>query len=207
MLMTEKEITFCKKYDAHNRSYWYLYTLLDLNTELSALSRKLGKVNLYIGDMECPIELNKDMLIYAIQYRQFSGNTQEERDLLHYNLTNHSKFKHFYTISQDIHCYVLQLDGNKAEIYNHFKQSKYSKMDIQIEIHGRKIKYGDCLEEAGKSIIPTYLGNVYHSIKKTPIGIAKFKLWLKENDIKVDNPEQMEIESKLIESEEILRYE
>lgn len=203
----EKEVYFCKKYDAHNRSYWYLYTLLDLNTEISALSRKLGKVNLYIGDKGCSIELTDDMLIYAIQYRQFSGNTQDERDLLHYNLTNHSKFRHFYKITEDVHCYVMQLNGGKAEVYKHFKNSKYSKMDLQIELHGKKIKYGDCLEKAGNSIPYTYLGNVYHSIKKTPIGITKFKLWLKENDIRIDNPEEMEIESKLIESEEILRYD
>lgn len=205
MIVTEKEINFCKKYEGHNRSYWYLYTLLDLNTEIATLGRKLGKVNIYIGDSRQKIADNE--VIYAIQYRHFSGHTQDERDLLHYNLTNHSKFKRYYSIDENIHCYVVELKDNKAIIYNFFKQSKYSKMDVDIEIHGRKIKYGDCLKEATESTTPTYLSNVYHSIKKTNLGVTRFKLWLKENDITIENPEQMEIESKLIESEEILRYE
>lgn len=205
--MSEKEVHFCKKYDAHNRSYWYLYTLLELNSEISALSRKLGKVNLYIGDKECPIKLNKNMLIYAIQYREFSGNTQEERDLLHYNLTNNKKFKYYYKIGDNVHCYIMELEKDKSEIYQNFKKSKYSKMNTLVEINGKKVRYGDYLEDAAKYNVPTYLSNVYHSIKKTNLGVAKFKLWLKEHDIRIDDVDNLEIESKLIESEEILRYE
>lgn len=204
MIVTEKEINFCKKYEGHNRSYWYLYTLLDLNTEIASLGRKLGKVNLYIGDVKCPYDLKENMLIYAIKYR---GYILDERDLLHYNLTNHSKFRHYYSVDECIHCYVMELKDVSAEIYKHFKNSKYSKMDLLLEVHGKKIKYGDCLKGALQANEPTYLSDVYHSIKKTPVGIAKFKLWLKENDIRVNNSEEMEIESKLIESEEILRYE
>lgn len=205
MMMTSNKINLCKKYEGHNRTYWYMYSALMFNTEIASLGRKLGKVNLYIGDKQCPFNLKKNEIIYAIEYREYSGHTDEERELLHYSLSNHSKFKYFYKIDDDVHCYVFSLNEDFAKIYEEFKQSRYSKMNLPVTIQNTKAKYGELLQEVGKNK-DSFLYRVYHSIKKTEEGKQNFNKWLKENNIKA-NVEELELESKLIESEEILRYE
>ena len=72
----------------------------------------------------------------------------------------------------------------------------------------RKLNYGEVfISFADISKANNYAHNVYHAIKKTDFGKNKFNTWLKSIGIREITANETELESKLIEKEEILRYD
>lgn len=209
-MVEEKQLTLCKKYEAHNRTFWFIYPLLGFNVEVSTLVRELvSKSNLYIGDKECPYEqFNDNMVIYVIKYKEYAD--EDKKEILEGYFKGNSKFVYEYSINE-YKCFIFEFKEDKAEIYKSFRESKYSEMDKVTTLNygfERKLNYGEVfISFADISKANNYAHNVYHAIKKTDFGKNKFNNWLKSIGIREITANETELESKLIEKEEILRYD
>lgn len=208
MTMTSEKqnnVYFSKFCNGHNKTYWYCYPLVNIPDDLCKLAREIGKVNLYIKDELCPFkEFGEDMVVYAIKYNYFTP--EEKVELFKYSLQNFSRNVHFYTIEDKIDCFVIKLHPKNVDSYLEYKNSKYSKMDKVIEISGKDYLYGNFFSPMSSiDNKDNYSHKVYHTIKRTEYGKAVFRNWLAEikSNVKV---EELELDSKLIEKEEILRY-
>lgn len=196
-----KEFVFCKKYEAHNRTFWFIYPLLNIPPYITKLGDEcINKKNLYISDENCPYSnYNKNMIIYAFTLR-------EENEEFFEKLKNLINFVFYYKIN-DVNCFIFELHGSQSLIYEHFKNSQYSKMNILTTINDGSVKrmmYADVFK-GFENNENKYAGKVYNVIKKTEKEKLKFQNWLKQIGSNLD-AEQLELESQLRLEEEIINY-
>jgi hypothetical protein len=197
-----KEFVFCKKYEAHNRTFWFIYPLLNIPPYITKLGDEcINKKNLYISDENCPYSgYNKNMIIYAFTLK-------EENEEFFEKLKNLINFVFYYKINE-VNCFIFELHGSQSLIYEHFKNSQYSKMNILTTINDgstKRMMYADVFKGFENSE-NKYAGKVYNVIKKTEKEKLKFQNWLKQIGSNLD-AEQLELESQLKLEEETINYE
>jgi hypothetical protein len=199
-----EEVYFCKNYEAHNRTFWYLYPLLQVNTKCATLLRiYISKSNLYINDAKCPYkDYNENMLIYCIKIKEYTK--EEEVIELDNSLKTVPNFVYSYDIGDNVKCYIYELKEIKAEIYKQFRNSKYSKMNIPVTLNRQTFpNYSKVFESfSGIDKRDQFCHKVYHTIKRTELGQYKLSEWLGIKDVK-----DLELDSLLKQEEEILRYD
>ena len=209
MVEEEKKITFCKKYEAHNRTFWFIYPLLGFNVDLQKYVKLVvNKSNLYIQDDEYPnLDYNNNMVIYAIEFKEFCEELDKEIFIGY--LVNNPKYICKYEID-NIHCFVYEFKDEKAQIYRHFKNGEYSKMNIKTLInfgYDKEISYADVFKSYSEDKYQdSYLYRIYHIIKKTDLEKLKFNTWLKKIGVNQVSANTVELESIINNKEEILRY-
>lgn len=212
-MVLEKRVNFCKKYEAHNKTFWFMYPLLGFELDMAEYVRKVvSKSNLYISDKDCPYnEYTDNMIIYALKYKDYS--LEEDRDMLKAYLTSNDKFVYQYKIEGEdvIDCFIFEFKEEKAKIYECFRNGDYSKMDILTSVNvgfKKDVKYGDIFKSfSTQEKEDKYAHKIFHVVKKTDLQKLKFNNWLKHIGVYKYTANDLELESKLNPLEEILRYE